>query len=247
MTFQTLRTPAIAALIFAMALPLAAQQPHRRRSSKSTAQVASEVTITGTITDASTGAPVIQAAVLAAGRKANTNNQGQFTLKITATPPIHLEISRSGYQTATRELTPGGPTATLNATLQGNPTVRVRTTAGQTYELDLETSQFAYVVPLSGYIKSDAGNFCRENGTAYAPDKSELKRVIGPGVLATNASCCPTGPVIRTEVETKTGDRIPVFWNDSCLGSEVDFLGRDHVTAQFVFLKVTDIAEVTFP
>ena len=249
MTLKSLRSLAVVVLIALVALPAAAQA-NRRRASKSTSTPSGpvgEITITGQITDATTGAPVIQAAVVAVGRKANTDNSGRFTLRITASSPVTVEVSRSGYQTTTRSVTATGGTATMNLTLQGLPTVTVRLANGTTHQLDLETSQFAYVVPLSGYIKSDKANFCRADGTAYQPDKSELKRVIGPGALVANAACCANGEVIRTEVETKTGDRFPVFWVDSCLGTEVDFLGRDHTTAQFVFVKVTDLAEVVFP
>ena len=138
--------------------------------------------------------------------------------------------------------------ATVTFRLKSGPTVQLTTRTGTKYVLDYDTSQFGFLVPFSGYSKDDKANFCRtSNGQAYTPDKSELRRVIGPGTPINNAACCPNNTAIATEVETKAGERFQVVYNDSCLGTEVDFIGRDHATAQFVFVKMQDVQEIVFP
>jgi hypothetical protein len=47
-------------------------------------------------------------------------------------------------------------------------------------------------------------------------------------------------------VEMKSGERTQAFFNDSCFGNEVDFIGRERTTGQFLYLKFTDIKELDF-
>jgi hypothetical protein len=47
-------------------------------------------------------------------------------------------------------------------------------------------------------------------------------------------------------VEMKSGERTQAFFNDSCFGTEVDFIGRERSTGQYLYLRFTDIAELDF-
>jgi hypothetical protein len=123
---------------------------------------------------------------------------------------------------------------------QGDP-------AKDTFILDIDTAQFAYLIPFSGYIRGDVGNFCKDDGTSITPDKHTIKRVIGPAVPVDNAGCCKLGPVMKAQLELKTGESFPVYFNDSCFGNEVDFLGREKSSGQYQYFRFADIAEVDFP
>ena len=45
----------------------------------------------------------------------------------------------------------------------------------------------------------------------------------------------------------KSGEKSHVFFNDSCFGNEVDFLGREKSTGTYLYFRFTDIAEIDFP
>ena len=248
MTRSTLRISAfrflaVATLIVTAALPATAS---KRRAAISADPTTSEATLTGTVVDADTGAPVAFATIDAQVRRTTTDGAGKFTLKAVFPKSFNIEVRRTGYENLTQTVTLTGGTTTISPRLKSRPTIRMRTTAGTTYEFDYETAQFAFLVPLSGYVRSDAGNFCRGNGEAYTPDKSELRRV-GPVVEVASSPCCPNNRPLEGEVETKSGERFKVVYADSCLGTEVDFVGRDHITGQYVFTKMQDVAEVIFP
>ena len=69
----------------------------------------------------------------------------------------------------------------------------------------------------------------------------------GPAALATNAACCKLGPALAINVEMKTGEKERVLFTDSCFGYDCIFTGRDHESAQYVYVKFTDVATIDFP
>ena len=238
---------AVATLVVTAALPASAAVKRRAALSGDPAVATSEATITGTVIDADTGAPVAFATIDAQVRRTSTDANGHYTIKAQFPKTFTLIVRRTGYEDASQTVTITGAEVAVTSRLKSRPTIRLRTTAGVSYDFDYETAQFAFLVPLSGYIRSDAGNFCRGNGEAYTPDKSELKRVIGPVTQVDSSACCPNNRPLQSEVETKAGQRFTVVYVDSCLGTEVDFIGRDHVTGQFIFTKMQDVAEIVFP
>jgi hypothetical protein len=52
---------------------------------------------------------------------------------------------------------------------------------------------------------------------------------------------------MKAQLELKTGEKFTVYFNDSCLGNEVDFLGREKSSGVYQYFKFTDISEVVFP
>ena len=202
--------------------------------------------VAGIVTDVDTGRPVVQAEVTSGRTGALTNAEGRFELNLPVGQPSTITVKRSGYDTQTITVTPVAG-STIQVRLKSKSTVTLRTIDGTTYQLDLETAQFAYVTPFSGYIRTDAGNFCKTDGTPLQPDKSLIRRVTGPAVPTTGTACCTTGPVLKIDLELKSGERIPVYLIDSCVGYQMEFLGRDHTTAEWRYVKFTDVAEIVFP
>jgi hypothetical protein len=240
--FHSPRVLAIALLTLALAIPsLAAGQ---KRRSVGAAAPPVMVKLSGTVVDAGNNRPVVFATVAGPDSGTTTDQNGKFEIEIRV--GATLTVSRSGYQTVSR-VVPAN-TTTIQIPMTGLPTIRLKTTTNREYELDTESSEFAYLVPFSGYVRSDSGKFCKPDGSEYKPNKSIIKRFIGPAVASTNEGCCKDGkPILKARLELKSGEQTDVFFADSCFGYEVDFIGRDHFGGDFVFLKFNDITEIVFP
>jgi hypothetical protein len=52
---------------------------------------------------------------------------------------------------------------------------------------------------------------------------------------------------MTVNVEMKSGETSQVYFNDSCFGNEVDFIGRERSTGQWLYFNFTNIAEIDFP
>ena len=249
---RLIRRSAIAGVAIVVALfPLAAQTVGRHRAVAPPSNIT--VTLTGIITDASNGQPLANAQVSAEGRKsAVTDSTGAYTIKITKNLNVAVTAEQFAYNSKTTPVF-GAEGARADFALTPKSTVTVKLIKPQgdpakdTFILDIDTAQFAYLIPFSGYIRGDVGNFCKDDGTSITPDKHTIKRVIGPAVPVDNAGCCKLGPVMKAQLELKTGESFPVYFNDSCFGNEVDFLGREKSSGQYQYFRFADIAEVDFP
>ncbi len=189
----------------------------------------------------------------AEGRKSVvTDTRGVYSIQITKNRNVAVTAEQFAYNAQTTSVF-GAEGAHADFSLTPKPVVTVKLTAPQgdpakdTFILDVDTAQFAYLIPFSGYIRSDAGNFCKDDGTSITPDKHAIKRVIGPAVSVDNSACCKIGPIFKAQLEMKTGETFTVYFNDSCFGNEVDFLGREKSSGNYQYFKFADIAEVDFP
>jgi Carboxypeptidase regulatory-like domain len=78
--------------------------------------------VTGTVTDASAGAPIAGAIVSVAGRSVTTGGDGSYTLSNLPAGNVSVTVSAYGYQSQTQAVTiTANQTATLNASLAGTP------------------------------------------------------------------------------------------------------------------------------
>ena len=131
--------------------------------------------------------------------------------------------------------------------LSANPSITVKTSAGETFDLDYDTSKFAYTIVFSGIIKDDNANLCKPDGSKVTPNKSEFSKIIGPGTTGNFPACCTLGPVTTVNAEFKSGEKTKVYFNDSCFGYEAEFLGRERSTGVFRYFAFKDVAEIDFP
>ncbi|HVR37986.1 MAG TPA: carboxypeptidase regulatory-like domain-containing protein [Thermoanaerobaculia bacterium] len=230
----------VCAVVFLAALPVVAA-PKRRAI-----EPLGEATLSGVVTDQTTGGVVVAADVVNGVHATQTDGQGKFTLKVPAGRPTPVVVSRSGYETSTTNVTASG-TQNVAIQLKGKPTVSLKTSTNTTVQLDFESAQFAYTVPFSGYVKTDEGNFCASDGSEFKPHKSTIAKISGPATNATSATCCKLGPVKTVSVQLKSGTTVQSNFVDSCFGFDVVFLGRNHTTGQFEFFNFTNIAEIVFP
>lgn len=209
----------------------------------------SSVTITGVIRDAS-GAPVAGAIVHSGTFYSNSNGtdpDGKYSLKLPGNRLTLITVEDFAFDPVTVPFTPTKD-AKLDLTVtRPRPALTVKLSSGETHILDLGTSQFGYLIPLSGYGRTDNANFCKPNGTAFAPAKTEFARIVGPATSVNFSGCCTRGPVMMVNVEMKSGETSQVYFNDSCFGNEVDFIGRERSTGQWLYFNFTNIAEIDFP
>jgi hypothetical protein len=232
----------IAALLMFTALPLAAAT--RRHP----VAPLSYVTISGVVRDKATGLP-ISGAIVHSGtsfcEKGGTKADGAYSLSIPGARPVLITAEHFAYETQTVAFT-GAAGATLDFALTSKPTTTVKLVNGETHVLSLDTSKFAFAIPLSNYALGDNANFCKTDGSAFAPFKGEFAKIIGPATPVNYAPCCTFGPILTINVEMKSGEKLPVYFHDSCYESEVDFIGREVSTGQYLYFDFTKIAEIDF-
>jgi hypothetical protein len=238
------RIVAVALLVVPVSMSAAFQPPRVHPAAPPDA-----VTISGTIRDAS-GNPIAGAVVHSGSyyslRNGTTPN-GKYTLTLPGNRPTSITVEDFAFESVTTTITPTKD-AVFDFTLNvPRPKVTVKLTSGETHIVDLGTSQFAYLVPLSGYVRADTGNFCKPDGSVFAPAKTDFSRIVGPATSVNFSACCTRGPVATVTAELKSGERTPLYFNDSCFGYEVDFIGRELSTGQFGFFNFANIAEIDFP
>ena len=234
---------AIALLV--TALPTFAQK-RRAVQHPSTGGPVIPVVVTGTVLDATTGQPVVFADVRLGARSDRTDRFGKFKISTNIPSSGTINVTRSGYVAGSQAVT-GGGTQNFTIHLTPTPTVRLRLTDGTTKDLDQESIEFGYVPPFGSYNKGESDDFCKPNGTLVSIHRGDFKRIIGPATSENNSACCSNNTVQKINAELRSGESTDLYFTDSCLGYSVDFIGRDHVSGNFVYTKFTDVAEVIFP
>jgi hypothetical protein len=229
-------------LLAVCAFPLYAAESHRRAA----APAIPLVKIHGKVTDAATGAPVRFADIANTPRTAQTDADGNYEIEVPLGLPASIQVTRSGYETASTSIIGTGGVET-NFTLKSKPTVTMKLTDGTTYNLDYETAQFAVEIPFANSARSDNALLCSTDGAQSTLNKTDISKIIGPGVAVNNAACCKSTTVVKLTINLKSGAQQDALLADTCTGSEMDFSGRDHVTGQFIYKRFKDIAEIDFP
>jgi hypothetical protein len=207
------------------------------------------VRISGVVVDAVTGAPVAGAIVHSGSYYSDRNGtgaNGKYTLSLPGSRPTTLVVEDFAYEPLSVTVVPANDAVVDLRLTTSRPTVTVTLKNDEKHVLDLGTSQFGYYIVFSGYSRSDTGNFCKPDGSQFLPDKNDVAKIIGPATLADSTACCTRGQVMAVNIEMKSGEKTRAFFADSCFGNEVDFIGRERSTGQYLYLKFIDIAELDF-
>jgi hypothetical protein len=223
----------------------AAQTSQSRRRAVTPPSVGPAIPVVGVVKDASNGLPVQLATASYGDQTAHTNANGEFTLNLPTGGPATVSIQHPAFLPFTKAVTAQAGTK-VDFGLTEQPSVTIKTAAGTTYIIDIGTAQFAYAMPFSSYVPTDNANFCKPDGSEFTPNKTEFRKIVGPATPSTLAACCE-GSLLTASAEMKSGATTPVFFKDSCHGTEVDFYGREKSTGTYRFVKFTDIAEIDFP
>jgi len=212
------------------------------------------VTVTGQIRDVVTNLPIAGANVVAEGKKSTlTGSDGRYSVVVSKDRNVVITAEHFAYNSVAQAV-PGIAGTVADFSLVPHPTVTLKRLNGETHVLDYNSAEFAYLIVFSGYVHGDVANFCKTDGTAFTPNKSDVKRMIGPAKLVNSSACCTRGQVVQIDIEMKTGERFPVNFADSCFGNEVDFMGREVSTGTWIYARwydqngnAPDLAEVDFP
>jgi hypothetical protein len=202
-----------------------------------------DVDLNGTVVDADTGAPVVGVDVSATGRTARTDTKGLFTIKV-PTGSVTINFSRTGYAASSVTVNLSAAT-TQTFHITSLPTVKVIAGA-TTYQVEPDSVEFGYIAPFSGYVQDTKLNLCTSGGVAFAPDRSEIRKIT-PGAALNDPACCSKGSIPAINVELKTGGTSTGGFTDACLGYKVDIIAIDHNTEKPVYIHFSDITEVDFP
>jgi len=205
------------------------------------------VTVRGKITDANTGKPIQGADVFAEGHKsAPTDEFGFYSINISSGRNVMVTAEHFAYNSQAKTIL-GVAAGGADFHLTPHPTVTVKLVGGETHQLDYASTQFAYLVDFSGYVHGDNANWCKTDGTMITPDKSEVRKITGPGTVVNSSACCQLGPVTSVNVVMKNGDAFPVNFTDSCYGYDVVFYGREPSTGQWLYYRFLDASNATPP
>jgi hypothetical protein len=233
-----------AILAVLLTVPVFAQK-RRAVAHPSPAAPGVSVSVSGKVLDAVTGAPVVFATVRFGTRSDRTDATGSFKVTSTIYGQADVTAERSGYVLGKETVTAGGP-LTLTLRLQPTPTVRLRLVDGTQRDVDFESVEFGYVPPFGSYIKSDSDDFCKADGSTIHVSRTEMARITGPAV-SENTGCCGGVAAQKITMTLKTGETTPLYFTDSCDGTPIDFIARDHISGQVVYTKFSNLAEIVFP
>ena len=233
-------------VVLAVTLLTALPSEARKRRSVRHPTDGSQLQIAGTVVDSVTGAPVVAAKVDSGDGHDTTDSAGRFDLGGVGGTAIDITVSRSGYATQVVRITQSSQNIVVR--LVPTATVTLRKINGTTLHVDYESLEFGYLpTPFAGYRSSDSEDFCTSTGAPVVINKSEMRRIIGPGTLA-DSPCCTTNKLLKVNVELKNGTKSDMYFTDLCEGAAtVDLIARDHVTGKYVYVSFKDIAELTFP
>lgn len=246
-TRNLFRTMFLTLIALAIAFPMAAASK-RRAVKPPSIDPRLTVTLSGTVVDAASGAPVVAADVFSANLNlyTTTNATGSFTLTVPANMQVTLEISRVGYETLQTTVSIG-TNASQRFTLVGRQTVHVRMTNGATYELDGETLKFGFLTgPFGTYITDTRMSLCKPGGSSFTPDRVAIRKITGPASPRSHAPCC-ANPILGLTIEMKSGETTEAYLTDTCFGGSVEVIALQHTKVDAVFLPMANIASIEFP
>ena len=247
---MTIRKPSstIFLILIAMAIAFPMSAAKRRALQLPPAEPRAIVTLTGTVVDAGTGAPVVAADVFSVNLNlyTTTNAAGNFTLSVPRNTAVTLEISRPGYETLQTTISIGA-SASQRFTLASRQTVAIRMTNGDSYQVDLDTLKFGFLTGAFGtYITDTRMSLCKTGGSSFTPDRVAIRKIVGPATPKSHAACC-ANPILAITIEMKNGETTEAYLTDTCFGSSVDIVALEHTKAVSVFLPLTKVALVEFP
>lgn len=244
---QFRRSLSVALVAICLAAPSYAQR--RRAVAHPSAGIPITAELTGTITDAVTGAPINSVELTAGKRSATTNAAGVYTLRNISgfQGKVAVDVYRTGYARQTINITQNGKQE-LNIKLVPQPTVRVRLANGTTYDVDHDSILFGYPIAFSGYRSAEFEDFCKADGTQVVIDRTQIKRITGPATAVNNSNCCPGKPALNVTIELRSGETGVYTFSDTCTGiGSIDFIARERVSAMYRYIPFAQIAEVIFP
>ncbi len=200
------------------------------------------VPYTSTVVDATTNKPVVGAEVVFQASKTVTDANGSFTIPLNGATASTITISRSGYDTLSVTIQPGVPPSPIRLTPHATVTVKMK--SGQTVQIDSETAEMFYSIPLLTTVHSKNFALCKD-GTPIEIPLANFTRMSNI-VRASGGACCHID-TLWFDGQLKDGTTSHMALQYDCATYDSFFGGRDHTTYQMQYLKLDDISEITFP
>lgn len=208
------------------------------------------IILTGTVTDAATGAPIFLAKITVGSRWGKSMRDGTFRItRGLAAGGASAAIERWGFDTETKNvaLVPG--TNTLNVKMTSKPVVLLTTRAGEVNRLDYETSYFSDLYPFVGLSSISSLEVCTLFGSKSNIEKNDIRIItFSTGQKVANSSCCanPTTGVVAN-ITLKSGQQFDAMMVNSCTAYSMGFLGGNHLTNEMTNYPLSGIAKIEFP
>lgn len=233
----------VALVVFTLllsALPLSAQ---RKRPVRPVAP--ERATLRIVVVNADTSSPIVGAHVLVGTTQYETDDKGVVTAaNLNAGSVVSVNVKVVGYETETKSVTLAAGTNNLEVRIRPSRPAVVTMKNGTTYQIDVNSTEFGYVVAFLGYTKGPFLNVCR-GAEQLTVQRSEIAVITGPAVSGTNACC---GPVAQTiKLQLKNAQTFDAVMRDSCEGYTMDIATFDLATRKALFLPLKDVARVEFP
>lgn len=247
MNYATIRRVSALAL-FAAVFVASPSEAKRRSVAHRPLPLQFKKTVSGVVSDAVTGQPVIALTVVTGTRSDITDAQGRFEIKEAAgSGVLRVEFTRSGYQPYTVTLGPSD-SGVLTVRVNPTPTATAKLKDNTTLQLDMESLRFGYPVPFSGYRDDEFDEFCKiTDSTQFTVHKNEMAKLAGPSQIVPAGSCC-SGNAEKMTLTKKNGEVMEVIFMDTCQERyKTDVGARNHVTGQFLHIPISELVELVFP
>lgn len=232
-----------AVLALALAVPSFAQTRHRMVSRAST----EAASLSGTVVDAVTRAPLSEAIVKVGNKAAGTVADGKFSFSDLTANSFLVKATRWGYSDFEQVVKLNAGANTFEIAMQPGPIVTVKAKNGATYPLDFASLQFGYVVAFVGWRSYPELHLCLPSGEEKVVTTAEMKSVTFPGIRTETTSCCSLAPGTVARITTKENALLDATIRESCNGSEFFVLGRNRSNGNYESVKLADVESVTFP
>ncbi len=207
---------------------------------------AEAASLTGTVIDSVTRAPLADAFVRVGTKGLATAADGKFSFSDLTANSFTVKVTRWGYADHEQVVTLVAGANQLDVALQPGPIVTVRAKNGTTYPLDFATLEFGYVVAFVGWRSAPAFHLCLPSGEEKTVTTAEMKSVTFPGVRTETTSCCSLAPGAVARIRLKDDTVVDATIKEACNGSEFYVRGKNRTTGLDEAIKIADVESVTF-
>ena len=202
--------------------------------------------LSGTVIDAVTRAPIAEAFVRVGNKGVATAADGKYSVSALTANAFTVKVTRWGYVDHEQIVTLAAGANQLDVALQPGPIVTVKMENGTIYSLDFESLQFGYFVAFVGFRGGPEFHLCLPSGEEKTVTTAEIKSVTFPGVRTETTSCCSLAPGAIARITLKDDTIVDATIKEACNGADFFVRGRNRTTGADEAIKIADVESVTF-
>jgi hypothetical protein len=202
----------------------------------------------GVILDAQSGAKLAGATVEVAGITAVSDANGAFLISGLQAGSFTVTVFRTAYLTTTRTVTLNAGANSIEFRLNPAPKAILKHTNGTTYEIDVPSTEFGYVVTFVGYNQQPSLDVCKPGATEETNiPRENIAAIIGPASAAGNNSCCGGTGGQKIRLKLKNGEEFDAILTDTCRGYTLDVITTNRANGQALYIPLANVASIEFP